>query len=210
MTTMDTCSALTKQFRELLVDPRRSENMREFLDGGQAARMLPELLPMQGLPQGLPRADGPGLPPPGRAGPASVGDATEDLWQHVLCVLDHLGPSPSFPLALAALLHDVGKPRTVGRTPERYTFHGHEHVGRRMAEDICARLGLPSAECERVAWLVEKHQVLCDVRQMRSSKVQALLSHAGIRELLALHRADARASRRSEEHVDYCEQLLLE
>ena len=49
-------------------------------------------------------------------------------------VLDLLGPEPSFPLALAALLHDVGKPRTVGRTPDRYTFYYHEHVGRRLAD----------------------------------------------------------------------------
>ena len=61
-----------------------------------------------------------------------------DLWEHVLRVLDLLGGA-SFPLAFAALLHDVGKPRTAARTPERYTFYYHEPVGRRLASEICLR-----------------------------------------------------------------------
>ena len=133
-----------------------------------------------------------------------------DLWEHVLRVLDLLGDAPSFPLAFAALLHDVGKPRTVGRTPDRYTFYGHEHVGRRMASEICLRLKTSNEERERVEWLVEKHQILADARQMRTSKLKTLLAHPGIHELLALHRADALASGRSDEHVAYCERLLRE
>jgi putative nucleotidyltransferase with HDIG domain len=39
----------------------------------------------------------------------------------------------SFPLAFAALLHDIGKPRVFGRTEDKYTFHRHEQVGRDMA-----------------------------------------------------------------------------
>jgi poly(A) polymerase len=194
------------ELRKLLVDPHRARGLRLFLDLGLAARVLPELLPMKGLPYGPPRPDGPGLPVPGRPG----GGEGDDLWGHVLAVLDRLGPAPSFPLAFAALLHDVGKPRTVGRTPDRYTFHGHEHVGRRLAEDIAERLRLSNDETGRIAWLVEKHQVLCDVRQMRTSKLKALLIHPGIGELLALHRADALAADRGVEHVEYCERLLRE
>jgi poly(A) polymerase len=125
-------------------------------------------------------------------------------------VLDLLGPEPSFPLAFATLLHDIGKPRTVGRTPDRYTFYYHEHVGRRMASEICTRLKLSNAERERIEWLVEKHQFLCDVWQMRTSKLKTILAEPGIRELLALHRADALAWGRSVDHVEYCEQLLGE
>src|SRR5205807_7535275 len=137
---------------------------------------LPELVPMKGLPQGLP------------------GAPTGDLWDHVARVLDLLGPEPTFPLALAALLHDIGKPRTVGRTPDRYTFYGHEHVACRLAGDICLRLKLSNAARERITWLGEQHQILSDARQMRTSKPKALLIHPGIRELLALHSADAPAS----------------
>jgi poly(A) polymerase len=159
---------------------------------GLASAIFPELAPMKELPQGLPSAP------------------TGYLWDHVLRVLGRLGADASFPLALAALLHDIGKPRVVGRTPDRYTFHSHEHVGKRLAGEICARLKLSNAERERVEWLVEKHQFLCDARHMRTSKLKMMLAHPGIRELLALHRADALASGRSTDHVDYCEQLLSE
>jgi poly(A) polymerase len=200
---------IADELRKMLVDPRRARGMRLFMDLGLAQPVLPELLPMRGLPQGLPRPDAPALPPPGLPGPAAA-DGEIDLWEHVLRVLDRLGPAPSFPLALAALLHDIGKPRTVGRTPDRYTFYYHEHVGRRMAGEICERLKLSNDEQKRIEWLVEKHQILSDAHQMRPSKLKALLIHPGIRELLDLHRADALASGRDTAHVEYAEQLLRE
>jgi poly(A) polymerase len=105
----------------------------------------------------------------------------------VLRVLELLGPDCSFPLAFAALLQDVGW---------------------RTASEICQRLKLSNAERERVEWLIRKRHYLCDARQMRPSTLKAVLAHPGIRELLALHRADALAAGRSTQHVDYCEQLL--
>ena len=105
----------------------------------------------------------------------------------VLRVLELLGPDCSFPLAFAALLQDVGW---------------------RTASEVCQRLKLSNAERERVEWLIRKRQYLCDARQMRPSALKPVLAHPGIRELLALHRADALAAGRSAEHVDYCEQLL--
>jgi len=190
--TVVSAERIAKELRQILVSAERVRGLNLLFDLGLAAAILPELVPMKGLPQGLP------------------GASTGDLWGHVLRVLDLLGPEPSFALALAALLHDVGKPRTVGRTPDRYTFYGHEHVGCRLAADICTRLKLSNAERDRIAWLVDKHQILSDARQMRRSKLKALLIHTGIRELLALHRADALASGRGIEHVEYCERLLVE
>lgn len=186
------------ELRKILVDPHRSRGLRMFMEMGLAGVVMWELVPMVGLPYGLPRTNGPALPPPGRPGCAET-----DLWDHVLHVLDLLGENPSFPLAMAALLHDVGKPRTVGRTPDRYTFYGHEHVGRRLARDIGLRLKLSNEERDRVEWLVEKHQVLSESRRMRPAKLKMLLVHKGIDELLALHRADAIASGRDCDHVEF-------
>lgn len=190
--TVVSAERIADELRKMLVLPRRSRGVNLLYHLGLVRAVLPELLAMKGLPQGPPAAP------------------TGDLWDHVMVVLDRLGPAPSFPLALAALLHDVGKPRTMGRTPERYTFYYHEHVGRRMASDVCLRLKLSNAERERVEWLVEKHQILCGARGMRTSKLKTLLRHEGIRDLLDLHRADALASGRSSDHVEYCEYLLRE
>jgi poly(A) polymerase len=181
---------IAKELRQILVHPRRSRAMNLMFDLGLLEAVLSELVAMKGLPQGLP------------------GAPTGDLWDHVMAVLDLLEPAPTFALALAALLHDVGKPRVIGRTPDRYTFYYHEHVGARLTSDIGWRLRLSNEERERAAWLVERHQFLCEARQMRTSKIKTMLNHPGIRELLALHRADALASGRGVDHVEYCEFLL--
>jgi len=183
---------IAEEMRQLLVHPRRMRGLNLLMDLGLAEAILPELVPMKGLPQGLPE------------------QPTGDLWDHVMRVMDLLGPAPSFPLAMAALLHDAGKPRTVGRTAERYTFYHHEHVGARMADEIALRLKLSNAERARIVWLVEKHQYLADAKRMRPSKLKAVLNDPGIHELLALHRADALASGKTIEHVEYTEHLLRE
>jgi poly(A) polymerase len=183
---------IADELRQLLEHPRRAAGLNLLFDVGLVPPLLPELVPMKGLPQGPPSAP------------------TGDLWDHVMKVLELLGPEVSFPLAFATLLHDVGKPRCVGRGPDRWTFHYHEHIGKRMAEELCLRLKLSNAERERIAWLVEKHQFLCDARNMKPSKLKTILDHPGIGELLALHRADALASSRSIDHVEFCEGLLRE
>jgi tRNA nucleotidyltransferase/poly(A) polymerase len=183
---------IAEELRQLLVHPRRVRGLNLLMDLGLAEPIVPELLPMKGLPQGLPS------------------QPTGDLWDHVMRVLDFIGQKPSFPLAMGTLLHDVGKPRTVGRTAERYTFYHHEHVGARMADDIALRLKLSNAERERIVWLVERHQYLADARRMRPSKLKAILSMPGIHELLLLHRADALATGKDVDHVEYCEHLLRE
>jgi poly(A) polymerase len=190
--TVVSAERIAEELRQILTHPQRVRGLELLYDTGLCAAVLPELLPMRGLPQGPPKAP------------------TGDLWGHVMRVLECLGPEPSFPLALAALLHDVGKPRTVGRTPDRYTFYYHEHVGARMAAEICLRLKLSNAERDRVQWLVEKHQFLSDAPHLRTSKLKAILIHPGIRELLALHRADAEAWGHGTEHVEFCEKCLRE
>ena len=79
-----------------------------------------------------------------------------------------------------------------------------------MAGEICTRLKLSNAEREQIVWLVERHQYLADARRLKPSKLKTMLAHPGIHELLALHRADALASGRDVDHVEYCEQLLSE
>ncbi|MFA4990006.1 MAG: HD domain-containing protein [Candidatus Omnitrophota bacterium] len=49
-------------------------------------------------------------------------------------------------LKLAALLHDIGKPKTLRRKKGRITFHGHERVGVVLSEGIARRLKLSNEE----------------------------------------------------------------
>ncbi len=49
-------------------------------------------------------------------------------------------------LKFGAFLHDFGKPKALRRQKGRTTFHGHERVGLRIAEDIARRLKLSNDE----------------------------------------------------------------
>src|SRR2546428_640531 len=61
---------------------------------------------------------------------------------------------------LAALLHDVARPRTAAPradAPGEFTFFRHEILGAEMADAICRRLKLATQERERVGLLVGQH-----------------------------------------------------
>ncbi len=60
-------------------------------------------------------------------------------------------------IKFAGLLHDVGKPDTRKRVGERLTFHGHEHVGRRIATAVCRMLKLSTHERHSVEDMVQWH-----------------------------------------------------
>ena len=181
---------IAEELRKLLTHPNRARGLWLLREFGLIEPVLPEMVPAFTLPQGLPSAP------------------TGTLWEHTVRVVEELKGPVSFPLAFAAILHDVGKPRTFARTPDRYTFHRHEHVGKQMAEAIADRLRLSTAEKTRIAWLVEKHQYLADAPTMRASKLKPILVHPGIRELLELHRADALATGKGLDHVTFCERML--
>ncbi|HWE35110.1 MAG TPA: CCA tRNA nucleotidyltransferase [Isosphaeraceae bacterium] len=178
---------IADELRKMLVHPSRARALDLALEVGLVAALWPELAAMKGLFQGKP------------AQPRG------DLWDHTLLVLENLPPAPSFPLALAALLHDVGKPRTRGLHDGRATFYNHEQVGARIADRIARDLRLSNADRRRVVWLVEHHQYLGEARKMREAKLKRILSTPGIDDLLALHRADALATDGDTAEVDYCE-----
>ncbi len=79
----------------------------------------------------------------------------KDVLAHTLAVVDKTGPDRL--LRLAALLHDVGKPRTRAYGPRGVTFHHHEVVGARMARARMEALRYPAAEVDHVVRLVELH-----------------------------------------------------
>jgi poly(A) polymerase len=79
----------------------------------------------------------------------------KDVLRHTLAVVD--GCEAKLTLRLAALLHDVGKPRTRRITPEGVTFHNHEMEGARMAAERLRALRYPGDVVSDVATLVESH-----------------------------------------------------
>jgi len=126
-----------------------------------------------------------------------------DVFAHTLRVLERL-EQPSEPLALGALLHDIGKPRCAEQLGERVTFYGHAEVGAEMAVSVCQRLRRSRAVWERVAYLVRNHLRVAQAPRMRTSTLKRFLSEEGIEELLELARVDALASRGDLSAYEFC------
>jgi poly(A) polymerase len=79
----------------------------------------------------------------------------KDVLAHTLAVVDKT--SPQRLLRLAALFHDVGKPRTRAITDGGVTFHHHEVVGARMTRTRMEALHYSAADIDTVVRLVELH-----------------------------------------------------
>jgi poly(A) polymerase len=79
----------------------------------------------------------------------------KDVLAHTIAVVQKV--SPDLVLRLAALLHDVGKPKTRSFDHGRATFHHHEVVGARMTRERLLALRYPKDVVEAVTQLVYLH-----------------------------------------------------
>jgi poly(A) polymerase len=79
----------------------------------------------------------------------------KDVLAHTIAVVERTPPDRI--LRLAALLHDVGKPKTRSFGPNGVTFHHHEVVGARMARERMQALRYSNDDVSDVARLVELH-----------------------------------------------------
>jgi poly(A) polymerase len=119
-----------------------------------------------------------------------------DVWIHTLMLLAQLPTGSSATLAWGALLHDVGKPATFRRAPDRIRFDGHVEVGVRIAEEICRRLRMSNSDTEQILALVANHMRFADVEKMRDSTLKRFFRLDRFDEHLALHHMDCMASHR--------------
>jgi poly(A) polymerase len=121
---------------KLLVVDSPARGLWFLVDTGLASQFLPEL--------------------PGLALEQDPIHRHKDVLAHTIAVVEKT--SPRKVLRLAALLHDVGKPKTRSFADGgRVTFHHHEVVGARMARDRMMALRYPHDEVEAVTQLVELH-----------------------------------------------------
>lgn len=175
---------------KLLTGPDSPRGLDLLHDSGLLKQILPEVAAMRGV------AQPPDYHPEG------------DVYAHTRLALGLLR-RPSAELAVATLLHDVGKPPTYS-LEERIRFDGHVEVGARMAAEVCRRLRLSNDQTEHVVDLVLHHLRFMHVKEMRESTLKRFLSKPNFRDHLELHRVDCLSSHRDLEGYRYCLEKLRE
>jgi putative nucleotidyltransferase with HDIG domain len=117
-----------------------------------------------------------------------------DVWVHTLMLLEQLEPGCSETLAWGALLHDVGKPPTFRRAPDRIRFDGHVEIGVAMGAEICRRFRFSNEETRQVVELIENHMRFMDAQRMKESTLKRFFRLPRFEEHLALNRMDCMAA----------------
>jgi poly(A) polymerase len=141
------------ELNKLLVAPYVSRGIRVLADVGLLAVILPEVDDMRATTQGK---------------------RSKDVFEHTLRVIDRT--RGDLVLRWAALLHDVGKPRTIVQSNGEIHFPGHEVVGERLSAEILTRLRADQSLAQRVAHLAGLH--------MRANQYENDWSDGAVRRLM--------------------------
>lgn len=118
-----------------------------------------------------------------------------DVYHHMLRAME--AAPPILPVRLAALLHDLDKPRTAApskRAPGEVTFYNHEVGGAERAKRILRRLRFSNRVVEEVALLVREHQFVYS-DEWSDAAVRRMMARVGrenLPHLLAVREADIR------------------
>lgn len=168
---------ITDEFNKILLSPMPSKGL-ELLDSSTLLNeFLPELKQAKGIEQ-------------------KYDYHHKDVFYHTLQVIDQISKqSEKLQLRLAALFHDIAKPKTKRFSEENgWTFHGHEVVGERMTDIILKRMKYSNEIRNYVKKMVRLHLrpmalVSADVTD---SAIRRLLFWAGedFDDLMNLCRAD--------------------
>ena len=120
----------------------------------------------------------------------------KDIFFHTMEVVDNAAKlSKKIDLRLAALVHDIGKPKTRRIHKEKgYTFYGHDDLGSRMLEEVSKRMKFSNNTRDYIKKLTALHlrPISLAKKDVTDSAIRRLIVDAGedIDDLMLLCRAD--------------------
>jgi poly(A) polymerase/tRNA nucleotidyltransferase (CCA-adding enzyme) len=102
------------------------------------------------------------------------------VWEHNLRALDYSAKKNYPPeIRMAALFHDIGKPRTKRGEGPDCTFYGHEILSAKMTARILDRLHFPKNMAEKIIHLVRYHLFYYNVGEVTEAGVRRFLRRVG-------------------------------
>lgn len=117
-----------------------------------------------------------------------------DCYQHAVKALEYTAKKKfNMYVRLAALLHDIAKPRVKNGEGENSTFYNHEIVGAKMTFQILNNLKFSKKEVEKITKLVRYHLFYYNVDEVKEASVRRLVKNMGaenMEELLQVRQAD--------------------
>ena len=177
---------ITQEFTKILLADHPGRFVRALADLGLLEHFIPEFLDLRD--------------PHRTVVPSTTSRRPryKDIFEHTLMVLDRT--PPVLTVRLGALLHDIGKPKTMSLEDEEVHFYGHEAIGERMARRILSRLRLDRETVDRVCLIIAlSGRINAYEGDWTDGAVRRVVREAGdtVDELLMLSRADV-TSRREE------------
>lgn len=116
------------------------------------------------------------------------------VFEHSVRALDYAAKEDySLAVRMAALLHDVGKPRSKQGDGPHSTFYQHEYIGAKMAAKALDRLRFPKEFIEQAAHLVRYHMFYYNVGEVSERGVRRFLARVGsatVPDLFKIREAD--------------------
>lgn len=177
--TMISSERIREEFCKILLSDRPSTGIQHLLHLNLLEYIFPEIIPSVGFNQHSP--------------------------YHHLTVFDHLMAAldqtpKDLIVRLAALCHDIGKPKTFVLTDGIGHFYGHDKVSVELTKSMLKRLKFDSKTIEDVSSLVQHHMRLLDANNKKS--IKKFMNKIGIHRLewfLDLRKADILSSKTNDD-----------
>ena len=117
-----------------------------------------------------------------------------DCYQHAIKSLEYAAKKKfNMHVRLAALLHDIAKPKVKSGEGDAAIFYNHEIVGAKMAFQILNNLKFSKKDCDKITKLVRFHLFYYNVDEVGEASVRRLVKNVGpenMEELLQVRQAD--------------------